>query len=178
MANIKKKFFSVQVPLLGESCNVYATDLESLSGRHLLLDLSRISRGKGVEASFNIVLEGDKATASPRMVRLLPYFIRRMIRKRSSYVEDSFVVDCNNGKLRIKPFLITRQEVSRAVRNALRVACLEFLRDFCKDKSTDEVFSEVVGSKVQKVMLSRMKKVYPLALCEIRHVEVEKVKEE
>ena len=178
MANIKKKFFDVEVPLLGETSSVYAVELENLQGRHLKLDLSRIFRGKGVEASFDISIVDGKAIAKPKMMRLLPYFIRRMIRKRSSYVEDSFVVDSNNGKLRIKPFLITRKEVSRAVRNALRIATQEFLKDYCKDKSTDDVFSDLIQSKISKLMLSRLKKVYPLALCEIRHLEVEKVKEQ
>jgi ribosomal protein S3AE len=177
MAVQKKKFFEVSVPLTGETTSVYAFDMDSLAGRNLKLDLTRIFRGKGVEASFNISVSEGVATARPRMMRLLPYFIRRIIRKRTSYVEDSFVVSSSDGLLRIKPFLITRKMVSRAVRNALRVATQAFLSEYCSDKPTDEIFSDVTQGKLQKVLLIKLKKVYPLALCEIRHIEVEKKKE-
>lgn len=178
MAVQKKKFFSVEVPLTGEPVEVQAFDIDGVNGRNLKLDLTRMFKGKGVEAGFNISVKDDKAVASPRMMRLLPYFIRRIIRKRTSYVEDSFVVLCNDGSLRLKPFLITRKEVSRTVRNALRLATQEYLRDYCKDKSVDEVFSDVLQGRLQKPMLARLKKVYPLALCEIRHIELEKAKKD
>ncbi len=177
MAGQKKKFFSVEVPLIGEQLEVYAFELENLVGRNIKLDMTRLFRGKGVEASFTIDVKDDKAVASPKMMRLLPYFIRRIIRKRISYVEDSIVAKTSDGAVRLKPFLITRRKVSRAVRNGLRIAVNEYLKDYCKDKTNEEIFSDIISSKIQKPMLVRLKKVYPLALCEIRHVEVENIKE-
>jgi len=178
MAVQKKKFFDVEVPLTGESAGLYSFDLESLNGRNIKLDLTRIFRGKGVEASFIVKVENGKAVASPRMLRLLPYFIRRIIRKRTSYIEDSFLVKTTDGILRIKPFLIARRKVSRSIRNGLRIATKEFLDEYAKDKPSEEIFGDVVSNKIQKPMLARLKKVYPLALCEIRHIETENKKEE
>ncbi len=177
MAGQKKKFFDVEIPLLGETVEVYAFELENLIGRNIKLDLTRIFRGKGVEASFTIEVKGDKPVAHPKMMRLLPYFIRRIIRKRISYVEDSILAKTSDGFVRLKPFLITRRKVSRAVRNGLRIAVNDYLKDYCKDKTNSEIFADIISSKIQKPMLVRLKKVYPLALCEIRHVEVENVKE-
>ena len=178
MAGQKKKFFDVEVPLTGEPVELYAYDLESLDGRSMKLDLARLFRGKGVEASFNISIENGRAIAKPRIMKVLPYFIRRAMRKNISYVEDSFSTKCKNGQLRLKPFLITRKEVSRKVCNALRLAAREFLIDYVKEKTIEDIFNEMLQNKLQKSLSVKLKKVYPLALCEIRHIEVENVKKE
>ncbi|MBS3074147.1 hypothetical protein J4447_01690 [Candidatus Pacearchaeota archaeon] len=178
MAVQKKKFFEVEVPLTGEPVELYSYDLESLNGRNMKLDLARLFRGKGVEASFSICLENSKAIAKPRMMKVLPYFIRRAMRKNISYVEDSFSAKCRDAQLRLKPFLITRKEVSRKVRNALRLAARDFLNEYLKDRSSEEIFGDILSSKLPKSLSVRLKKTYPLALCEIRHIEVENVKKE
>ncbi|PIN91622.1 hypothetical protein COU61_02095, partial [Candidatus Pacearchaeota archaeon CG10_big_fil_rev_8_21_14_0_10_35_13] len=129
----KKKFFSVEIPLINEEVELFSSDIDSLIGRNINLDMTRTLKGKGIEVSFRIVSSSNPEipSAIPRKVRILPYFIRRMLRKRSSYVEDSFVVESKDGTLfRVKPFLITRKIVSRAVRNALRLAVIKYLNEY------------------------------------------------
>ena len=106
------------------------------------------------------------------------------MRRGIDYVEDSFRVNCRDAILSIKPFLITRKNVSRAVRNALRFNTRKFIDAYIKIRTTKELFSDIISNKLQRGMALKLKKVYPLAMCEIRLFEVlgdkplEEIKEE
>ena len=54
---------------------------------------------------WRIDIVNEKPVASPFKIKLMPYFIRRMIRKRISYVEDSFQTPSQESMILIKPFL-------------------------------------------------------------------------
>ncbi len=175
---IKKKFFQVEIPLTNSSVELLAYNLDSLNKRTIKLDLTRQLRGKSIEVVFKVGVEKEKATAEPQKLTLLPFFIRRMLRKNISYVEDSFSAECEDARLRVKPFLITRKKVSRKVRKALREKAREWLVDYIKNKKHKEIFSDIIGNRLQKPLSLKLKKIYPLALCEIRMLKIEKLKEQ
>ncbi len=167
----KKKFFDVEMPLIGKQTQMQAYELSELEGRFIKYDLTRLLKGKSIMLTLKVKVEGNEAVATPKKIILLPYFLRRMIRKGTNYVEDSFPADCKDAVVRIKPFLITRRKVSRAVRNALRVKAREELVNYVKDKTAEELFDEILKNQVQKPLSLKLKKIYPLALCEIRVFE-------
>lgn len=175
---IKKKFFEVEIPLTNSSIEILAYNLESLNKRTIKLDLTRQLRGKSIEVVLQVKVEGDKAVASPIKLTLLPFFIRRMLRKNISYVEDSFSVKCKDAQMRVKPFLITRKKISRKVRKALREEAKNWLTDYIKNKSYKETFSDIIGNRLQKPLSLKLKKIYPLSLCEIRVLKIEKLNEQ
>jgi len=119
-----------------------------------------------------IKIKDDKAIAYPKKIRLMPYFIKRMIRKRISYVEDSFKTPSQESIISIKPFLITRKKVSKAVRKALRNRCKNWIEDYISEKTDQEIFNEVLSNKIQRTLSLVLKKTYPLSLCEIRILEI------
>jgi len=178
MAALKKKFFEVEIPLTNSSVELLAYNIESLNKKTIKLDLTRQLRGKSIEVAFQTRLEKSKLIADPIRLSLMPFFIRRMLRKNISYVEDSFSIECKDGWLRIKPFLVTRKKVSRRVRKALRDETKSWLIDYSKDKKTKEIFSDIIGNRLQKSLSLKLKKIYPLALCEIRFLKIEKAKEQ
>lgn len=171
---IKKKSFSVEIPLLNLSTEIKADSLEHLDRKTLKIDLTRMLRGKCLEAVFEISAKDSKATANPKKFTLLPFFIRRLMRKNISYVEDSFSCECKDGKVRVKPFLITRKRVSRRLRKELRDKTKEFIQAFASSCSTAEIFSAVLSSALQKELAMKLKKIYPLSLCEVRYIAREK----
>jgi ribosomal protein S3AE len=116
----RKKFIEAEIPLTNIKIELIGNSIQELKDRTIKLDLTRQLKGKSVEALVKIKIEGDKAIAHPIKIKLMPYFIRRMIRKRISYVEDSFEAPSKESILKIKPFLITRKRVSRIVRKTLR----------------------------------------------------------
>ena len=176
MAQAKKRqrFFEVDMPIINKDTQLYGFDLESLKNKIISYDLTRLLRGKGALLKLKIKIEGNNAIAEPVELLVLPYFIRRMMRKGTNYVEDSFSAGCKNAQVKIKPFFITRKKVSRTVRKALREKARAELTSYIKNKDTETLFDEIIKSKIQKILSLQLKKIYPLSLCEIRIFKVEK----
>jgi len=170
----RKKFFDVEMPSISKTTQLQAYEIKELDTKYIKYDLTRILRGKGMEIRLKVKVQGDKATAEPTRIKLMPYYIKRIVRKGTNYVEDSFSTNCKNAQIRIKPFLITRRKVSRAVRKALREKCKQALIDYTKDKTTNEIFEDILRNRLQKTLSLKLKKIYPLSACEIRVLNVEK----
>jgi len=168
----KKKYFEVEIPLINEVADVRAYTIDELEGKSLKIDMTRKLRGKSVDMVFKIRIEKDKAIASPKKLTLLPFFIKHMLRKSISYVEDSFKAETKQSNIVIKPFLITRKKVSRAVRKTLRNSAQNWLVDYLKTKDDEELFEEILSGKLQKPLSIKLKKIYPLSLCEVRILEI------
>jgi len=167
----KKKFFDVEMPIIGKQVQMQAYEISELEGRFMRYDLTRILRGKSLMLTMKVKVKDNKAATYPIKAVLMPYFLRRMVRKGTNYVEDSFSAECKDAVLKIKPFLVTRKKVSRAVRNALRVKAKEELIAYVKDKTSETLFDDVLKNQIQKPLSQKLKKIYPLALCEIRVLE-------
>jgi ribosomal protein S3AE len=176
--NLKKGFYEVKAPMTSTSISLYSTSPEALEGRTVKLDLTKNLRGKSLELKLRIKLVDGELIAEPEAVELVGSYIRKVVRTGTDYCEDSFKTDCRDSKVQIKPFLITRKRVSRGILNALRKNTKEFLEAYLKTRTAQEIFSEIISNKLQKQLSLRLKKVYPLALCEIRVFEILEQKEE
>lgn len=170
----KKRFYDVEMPLINKQTQAMAYELSELDGRFMKYDLTRILRGKSILMQFKISVQDNKAVASPKGILLMPYFLRRMVRKGTDYVEDSFSAECKDALVKIKPFLITRRKVSKRVRRGLREKAREEIKMYLKDKTSEKIFEEILKNKMQKELSLILKKIYPLSLCEIKSLEIEK----
>ncbi len=174
---LRKKFIDVEIPLLDTSVKV----LENVIGKKnqtIKLDLSRRLRGKNLEVVFEITSlkdEKEKLIAIPKKMKLMRSYIGRIMRKRASYVEDSIKAECKDIRVIIKPFFITRKKVSRAVRNNLRRTSREWILNYLKERSYLDICREVLDTDLQKQLLPKMKKIYPLSFCEIRILETKEL---
>lgn len=173
-AKRKKKFFDVEIPLIKRTTQLYAYEPKELEKRFIKYDLTRILRGKNALLKLKVKLKGEELTTFPIELKLMSSFLRKMVRKGTNYIEDSFSTKCKDVQLRIKPLLITRRKVSRAVRKALREKAREELINYVKDKTTETIFNEILKNQLQKTLSLKLKKIYPLSLCEIRVLKVEK----
>jgi len=170
----KKKFIETDLPLIGDSARILGS-VEELKGKTIKLDLTRKMRGKGLTVKFKIFDVDGKLVGIPSQMELITSYIRRMMRKRADYVEDSFKAQCSDIRVTIKPFLITRKRVSRAVRRNLRNTAKEFLLAYVKERDYNTVCEELLNGNLQKTMLPKLKKVYPLSLCDIRVFETKEL---
>ena len=168
----RRKFIEVDMPIIRTKTSLIGNSLADLKDRTITMDLTRQLRGKSIELSLRVKIKNEKAIAIPKKIKLMPYFIRRMIRKRISYVEDSFTTQTQESLVKIKPFLITRKKVSRAVRKTLRNLTKNWLEDYLKERKDEEIFNEILSNRLQKPLSLKLKKTYPLSLCEIRIFEV------
>jgi len=162
------------MPILEKETQLYGYSIEELEGRTITYDLTRFLRGKSMILKLRVQVENEKASSYPVELKLMPYFLRRMVRKGTNYVEDSFSIETKDAIVRIKPFLITRKKVSMAVKKALRNRAREELTKELKDKNTETIFEELLKNQIQKPLSLILKKIYPLSLCEIRVFRIEK----
>jgi ribosomal protein S3AE len=170
----RKKFQEVDVPLTKGKIELVGNTKEEIEGKTIKLDLTRQLRGKSVEVVVKVVNEKKGLRAVPIKMKLMAYFIRRMIRKKISYVEDSFEAPSQESMLLVKPFLITRKRVSKAVRKALRNRAKNWLEDYVSQKKDEEIFNDILSNRMQKPLSLVLKKTYPLSLCEIRVLEIKR----
>ena len=170
----RKRFIDVQIPILDSELRVLGT-LEDLNKKTIKLDLTRKLRGKGLTIKFRIFNYKNKLIAIPNRLELVKSYIRRIMRKRVDYVEDSFKTSCKDIRVTIKPFLITRKKVSRAVRKNLRNTTKEFLIEYLKEKTYNELCIELLDGTLSKTMLPKLKKIYPLSFCDIRVFETKDI---
>ena len=179
IAKKKKKFHDVEIPILNKKTQLYSFTPEELEGRRIVYDLTRMLRGKNALLDLNVKIENEIPTSYPVEFRILPTFIRRVIRKRTDYVEDSFKTKCKDAEIIIKPLLVTRRRVSRRVRKALREKAREEIINYVKDKNSEKIFEDILKNQLQKPLSLTLKKIYPLSLCEIRIIKVlKKIEEE
>jgi len=169
---IKKKFFEVQVPLTAAKVKLYAVNPEELNNRVVKIDMTKSLKGKNVELKAKVTYKDGKTESDLISMVLLPSYIRRIMRRGIDYVEDSFKTSCKDAQLLVKPFMITRNHVSREVRKEIRNTARKFLENYARIKNSRELFSEIMTNKLQKAISMKVKKIYPLAFCEIRWMEI------
>ncbi len=173
----KKSFYLVEAPLTSAKISLYGSSAEEFDGRIVKIDLTKSLRGKSLELKMKVKNDDGKLTAEPISLNLVSSYVRRNMRTGIDYVEDSFAAECRDITARVKPFLITRKKVSRAVRKVLRDEARKYIQGHVKIRDRKEVFSDIMTNKLQRGLSLKLKKVYPLALCEIRGFEVVGVKE-
>ncbi|MCR4285091.1 MAG: hypothetical protein NUV97_03560 [archaeon] len=170
----RKKYIEVEIPLISDSVRVLGT-FENLKDKTIKLDLTRRMRGKGLTITFKIFQNEKKLVAIPKKMELVKAYIRRVMRKRTDYVEDSFLAHCSDIQTIVKPLLITRKKVSRVVRKNLRNTCKEFLLEYLKERSYNEICYELLEGSLQKTLLPKLKKIYPLSFCDLRIFETKEL---
>jgi len=178
IAKRKKRFFDVEIPLIGKTTHLLAFDLEELKDKIITYDLTRLLRGKSAILNAKVTIENEEAIALPTQMKLMSYYIKRLVRKGTNYVEDSFSTECKDAQIRLKPFLVTRRKVSRKVRKALREEARKELIEYAKDKNINDIFDDLVKNRIQKPISLKLKKIYPLSICEIRVIKIEKILDE
>jgi ribosomal protein S3AE len=169
---VKKTFFEVSAPITSTKIQLYTTSAEDLDGKTIKLDLTKILRGKSLELKLRIKTSEGKIQADPESIELMNAYIRRVMRKGTDYCEDSFETECRDYIVRVKPLLIARKRVSRAILKALRDSAKKTLEAHIKTRSAKEIFQEITTNKLQKQLSLKLKKIYPLALCEIRMFKI------
>ena len=172
----RKKYITVQAPILSQEIRVLGTP-EELNNKTIQLDLTRKMRGKGLNMKLRIFNKDGKLIAVPNKMELTLSYIKRIMRKRTDYVEDSFTARCADIKITVKPFLVTRKKVSRAVRKNLRNTARTFIIDYIKEKDFVEVCEDVLKQDLQKAMLPKLKKVYPLSFCDLRIIDTKEIEQ-
>jgi len=174
MALEKKKIFDIEIPLMGQSIQALSTVKENLNGKIIKLDLTRVLKGRNIDSTLLVSMKDGKLVADFTGLKVVPSYIRRMMRKNISWIEDSFICPTKDAKVEVKPFMITKKRVHRSVRKELRNNAKEIIVKFAADKTAEQVFDATIRGTLQKDISAGLKKIYPLAFCEIRILKLKK----
>ena len=175
-AKKRKRFFDVEIPLIGKETQLYAYEPEELEGKTIKYDLTRLLKGKNVLLYLKVRKSGgeNKFTANPKKMEIVHASLGRMVRRGTDYVEDSFSAKCKDAELKVKLFMITRRKVHNSIKTALRNKAREEMVKELENKNAETIFDEMMKNQLQKELSLKLKKIYPLSACEIRILEIKK----
>ena len=173
-AKRRKRFFEVDIPIIRKEAHLLAYEPEEIEGKIIKYDLTRLLKGKNVILYLKVKKEEKNFVAYPIKMEIIHSSLTRIVRRGTDYVEDSFLANCKDYQLRIKPFMITRRKVHRSIRKTLRNKAREDIMEYVKNKRSETIFEELIKNQIQKDLSLRLKKIYPLSACEIRILEVRK----
>ena len=81
MATEKRKIWDIEVPMMGQKLTALATTPDMLENKLLKFDLTRVLKGRNLEANLLISKVDGKLSADFISLNLMPSYIRRMMRK-------------------------------------------------------------------------------------------------
>ncbi|HLD06382.1 MAG TPA: hypothetical protein VJC16_02505 [Candidatus Nanoarchaeia archaeon] len=97
--------------------------------------------------------------------------VKRMVRRKKIRIDESFPCATKDGKrIRIKPFLVTYSLAKGSVLQSLHKHTLQFLKKEIAKLDFEQVIHDIIIRKLQQEMQAHLKKIYPLAVCEIRQI--------
>ena len=172
---IKKKWLTIRASkffdseLLGE-CYVASPDL--LMGRAVAANLANLTgdiRQQSVTLKFIVnSIDGESGIADVIGYETASSAIRRIVRRGSDRLDESFVCETSNGqKVRIKPMIITKTITNSAVHRSLRKALISTVVKLVKKHTFESLINEMITSKLQMAVKTDLKKIYPLKSVEI-----------
>lgn len=172
---VKKKWLTIRASkffdseLLGE-CYVASPDL--LMGRTVAANLANLTgdiRQQSVTLKFIVnSVDGESGVADVIGYETASSAIRRIVRRGSDRLDESFVCETSNGqKVRIKPMVITKTITNSAVHRSLRKALVSSVAKLVKKHTFESLINEMITSKLQMAVKTELKKIYPLKSVEI-----------
>jgi small subunit ribosomal protein S3Ae len=176
----KKKWFEIIAPKEFNSKRIgetLANEPNELVGRKLRVNLMNLIddfRRQGVSVHFKIASVTDNtAICKTTGYDLLRSHVRRLIRKGSSKMDDSFVVEAKDGiKFRIKPFVVSRHKLNDSSVSSIRKKTSEFFKAKMEEADSVDIFGAIVRGKLQRELRSNLMKICPIGACEIRALEL------
>jgi len=174
----KKSWFPIIAPTefgkkeLGEA---YLCDSQELIGKEVKVNMMFLAktRNSNIRLTFKVseVKEGSGIT-NLIAYKILPSYIKRIVRKRKSKLDISQIVKTKDDKTyTFKYIILTREKVSKGVLTSLGKNARELVISEIKKKSTNKLFDEVMSYSLQKDMKKKLCKITPLKVFEIRFLK-------
>ncbi len=140
---------------------------KEIEGKNITLNMATAvgdMKKQHLELTFKVVSFVDnKGHTEITGTSLTSSYVKRMVRKGKTKVEDSFLAKTSDNKtLRVKPIIITHSKTTNSIASKMRVKARELLTELVSKKQASEVFDLVVNNKVQKDLKDKLSKVYPV----------------
>ncbi|MFP3256682.1 MAG: hypothetical protein RXO36_02640 [Candidatus Nanopusillus acidilobi] len=159
-------------------------DVEEIIGRSVDLNLAFILNNfkyQNYKVIFQInKISGLKAYTEVKDIMLYPSYIRRITKKGTSKIEDSFIVKTNDGyEVKIKPLVITRFKAHRSQRAEIRKTYRKYLEEKVSSLKYYELIEKVINYDLQNEIKPALNKIFPVSNVEIRRItKISQIKQE
>lgn len=164
----QKQFFNG-----AEIGDTYVENVSDAMGKVLkvnLMNLTNDPKKQSFYGIFKITSSQDNSVLADMIgYQMATSQIKRLVRRASNKLEESFTTKTkDNVNLRIKPLILTRHMTNRSVLAALRKKTREFVNDALKATDYTLAVSDIISGKLQKELRLTLKKIYPIAIVEIK----------
>jgi len=175
----RKKWFEIIAPtkifneiVLGETP---AYEENQVIGRTVDLNLAFIIgnfKYQNMKVIFQInKVTGLKAYTEIKEISLYDAYVRRIVKRGTSRIDDSFVAKTKDGiDIRIKPLVITRFKAHRRQKTAIRKTYKEFLIKKAEELEFYDFIEKVINYELQNEIRPVLNKIFPVSHVEIRRV--------
>ena len=180
----KKKWFPIFAPkFMGqkEIGEIYLDHPEPAVGRTLKVNLKELT-GSFKDQNIYVSLRIKEVTGTNLQTEVvgyayMPFFIKKLARRSTGKIDDSFVLETKDGKkVRLKPLAITINPVTKSVKTTIRKRMLELLAVEVGKLPMDVLVSELLKYKLQMELKKKLKKIYPVRDVIMRVVKLEERK--
>ncbi len=172
----KKKWYPIYGPklfgnqLIGE-CPVLSA--EDMKGKYINANLSTIinnmkRQNMSITLRVKSVQDGKGFTEIIGL-ELVQGFVKRLVRRNRTKVDDSFVAKTKEGTLvRVKPIVMTNSNCLRSTATQLRAATKKFLTERIASQTFIENIDDILSFRVQKNAKEVLSKIFPIRSVDIR----------
>ncbi|MDP3918552.1 MAG: hypothetical protein Q8Q35_01430 [Nanoarchaeota archaeon] len=173
---VKKRWYNLVSPQVFNSVvfgETPAADPKMLIGRTIKTSLSQFLKGarrSTVGLQFKITeVKGSDCHTEFELMEIMPPNVKRLVKRAKKRIDDSFVVVTKDEtKVRLKPILLVKDSVQRGILSDLRKTTQEFYTKFAKELTFNELLNKVLMGDASKDLKSELKKVYPVAIVDMR----------
>jgi len=172
----KKKWYPIYAPkifnnqLIGESL---VASPEDLKGKYINANLSTITNDMkkqkiNIKLKVTSVKDG-KGHADVIGLQLIQTFVKRLIRRGRTKIDDSFTAKTKEGiKVRIKPLIITNTNCVRSTASQIRMEARKQLKETISKQPFITSVEDIINGKIQRSLKEQLSKIFPLRSVDIR----------
>lgn len=171
----RKKWYNIHAPaflgeaLIGQTPGVEAAQVKErtvkINASNLLNDFKK--------QNYTVILKINKVTGGKADTIINSFStdksqIRRMIRKGGSRIDVNENYETKNKtKLNIKTMLFTTTKCEAKKKKEIRNKAHEYLKKIIEQRTSEELFTEIMSTKLQKTMKQEINKTHPVRIIEI-----------
>ena len=155
---------------IGESL---VAEPSSLVGKKVVVNFMHLTndiKKQNTKLHFKVKeVKEDKAYTEIVGLEMVEAYIKRVIKKSREKLDDSMqVITKDEVKVQVKSLIITRNQTKGSILALLRKKAREMLIALAKENTYDAFIDMLLTNELQRKMRDTLKKIYPIAVSEIR----------
>ncbi|PLW80836.1 hypothetical protein C0585_00430 [Candidatus Woesearchaeota archaeon] len=178
----KKKWHKIAAPTIFENKEIgesLVLEAEDMIGKRIKVNMMNLTgdiKKQNINVRFEVIgVEDSIGQTQPSDFELNASLIKRYVRRRRDRIDESLVYLTKDGKkIRIKPFILTRNRVTGSQLTDIRRTVKTLLDSYIKSNDYLDIFTNVISYNLQKELRNDLNKIAPLRNCEIRVLKLEK----